>query len=175
MRLLIVLHILLSINLLAGMNDDIYTILFENYGESSEITHSNFKIDADLKKSIESVSGQSFFRDNLHCYKIKTTNNKEYVGILDNVYGKTQPITFLVVYNSEGKIDACFIVKYRESRGHGVKQQSWLKQFAGKDIHSEFKPGADIQGITGSTISVNSVSKGVKKLSLLLEEIKAEL
>ena len=166
---------LFCVTLYAGMNDDIYTMLFEKYGESSKITHVNIKVDPGLKSIIEMKTGQKFFRDNLHCYKILDANGNTYTGLLDNVYGKTLPITFLVVYDETGKINDCFIVKYREPRGYGVKQQSWLNQFVGKDANSEFKVGSEIHGITGSTISVNSVARGIRKLSILYEKLKSEL
>jgi len=38
-------------------------------------------------------------------------------------------------------------------------------------MESDFVVGKDVSGISGATISVNSVTKGIKKLTLLLNEI----
>ena len=94
------------------------------------------------------------------------------IGLMDNVLGKSLPITFLVTFDLEGTIITSSIVKYREPYGGGVSTSSWIKQFDGKNLNSSFDVGTDIQGISGATISVNSVSKGIKKLTILFNEIK---
>ena len=82
-----------------------------------------------------------------------------------------QPISFLVVFNLEGKVIQSEVVKYREDHGWQVQDESWLNQFKGRDFNSSFLVGQDIDGISGATISVNSLSKGINKLCLLAQEI----
>ncbi len=67
------------------------------------------------------------------------------------------------------------IIKYREPYGGGIVNLNWNDQFVGKDRNSDFEVGEDIQGISGATISVNSVTKGINKLCLLISEIKDSL
>ena len=67
------------------------------------------------------------------------------------------------------------IVKYREQYGGGVKSEDWNEQFEGKDDNSDFTVGKEISSISGATISVNSVTKGIKKLSLIFNELKKSL
>ena len=93
------------------------------------------------------------------------------IGLMDNVLGKSLPITFLVLFDLKGTIIKSSIVKYREPYGGGVSNSNWNTQFEGKNFKSSFDVGDDIQGISGATISVNSVSKGIKKLTILFNEI----
>ena len=85
------------------------------------------------------------------------------------------PITFLVIFDDSGKIILTDIVKYREPYGGAVQNENWTAQFKKKDSNSGYKVGTDIDGITGATISVKSVSKGIYKLSLLYNELKENL
>ena len=64
-----------------------------------------------------------------------------------------------------------FIIKYRESYGGEVGNKSWLNQFINYSDKSDYKVGASISGISGATISVHSVSKGIHKLSIIIKEI----
>ncbi len=66
-----------------------------------------------------------------------------------------------------GKILNIEIIKYRESYGGAIQERNWLNQFRGKGIDSQFKIGKEISSISGATISVNSVTTGIKKLSML--------
>ena len=92
-------------------------------------------------------------------------------GILDNVKGKSLPITFLTVFNDSSQVYHSEIIKYREAYGGEVGSRSWLNQFNLYTDKSKYKVGDDISGITGATISVHSISKGIRKLSYLINEI----
>ena len=65
-------------------------------------------------------------------------------------------------------------IKYREGYGGEVGNKRWLKQFNTYTNSSKYKVGDDISSITGATISVHSVTKGIRKLSYLIHEIIKE-
>jgi Na+-translocating ferredoxin:NAD+ oxidoreductase RnfG subunit len=85
------------------------------------------------------------------------------------------PITFRVIFDLDGKIIRSEIVKYREQYGGGVSSDQWNEQFKSKDANSSFNIGSDIAAISGATISVNSVTKGIHKLTLIFNSIKNSL
>jgi len=62
-------------------------------------------------------------------------------------------------------------VKYREEHGGAVTNSDWNKQFVGMNRDSDF---TEIDGISGATISVNAIKKGVQKLTLLFNHIQLE-
>ncbi|MBA7544485.1 hypothetical protein ES705_36841 [subsurface metagenome] len=93
----------------------------------------------------------------------------EGLAILDNVYGKSQPITFLVILSADGTIKKTAIIRYREPYGGAVASQRWLNQFTGLSSSDKFSVNQEIDAISGATISVGSVTVGIYKLTLLWE------
>lgn len=134
-----------------------------------------FSIPLAEKNKIERKVKQQFFADELFIWKITQAGEIKGFAVLDNVLGKSLPITFLVVFDKELKIVNSSIIKYREPYGGQVGSDIWNSQFKGKNGSSNYEVGADISAISGATISVNSVSKGIQKLALLMPEIKDKL
>jgi len=79
---------------------------------------------------------------------------------IDNVIGKSFPITFMVVLNVDGTVRDVEVMVYREPRGWEVRFKSFLSQFSGKKADSDYR---DINSITGATLSVRSMVRGVQK------------
>ena len=80
--------------------------------------------------------------------------------LIDNIIGKSFPITFMTVLNTDGTVRDVEIMIYRESQGWEVKYDSFLSQFFGKDSSSDRRK---ILTITGATLSVNALKLGVYK------------
>ena len=138
------------------------------YPNLDSIKHDIWKVPNEVKNEIEIKSHQRFFKPNLHIWEIYNDSTMIGIAILDNVIGKSMPISFLVLFDNSGKILYTEIIKYREPHGGEISSRRWLNQFINKIDSSSFKVGTEIDGISGATISVNSVSKGIKKLALLI-------
>lgn len=82
------------------------------------------------------------------------------------------PITILAVLDTSGVIRQASIVKYRETVGGAVQNGNWLAGFIGRDKSSSYKIGREIDAISGATISVRSVTRGMYKLTLIFPYIK---
>ena len=130
-----------------------------------------FKISSDIKKTIQDETKQFFFRDEVNLWEIIDSDSLRYYAILDNVKGKSMPITFLCIFNINPSVEHTSIIKYREPYGGEVRNRNWLNQFIAYTDTSKYKIGDNISAITGATISVNSVTKGIRKLSLLIHAI----
>lgn len=154
-----------------GIQERSENFIFESCGTDINFEFKKFQISAELKKNIEEECEQTFFQDHVIYWEIVHDAELKYIAIIDNVYGKTLPITFLVIFNLDGSIYNSTIVKYREEHGGAVSGENWLSQFEGKNRNFSFEVGEDIQAISGATISVNSVTRGIKKLSILFSEI----
>ena len=137
------------------------------YNDDINIIDKKFSISKKNKKNIQNQVKQKFFRDKIYYWVIKTDKETNY-ALLDNTIGKTMPITFIVIFNEKEEVIHSSIIKYREGYGGEVSGKNWLAQFIGMKNDSLFKFGKEISGITGATISVKSVTKGINKLSLLL-------
>ena len=150
-------------------------IITNTFNKDVQYDYEKYIIPDSLKMKVEYIAQQKFFGEFVYILKIFNEEIINGVALLDNVYGKEMPITFLVIFDDSGKIILADIVKYREPYGGAVQNKNWTAQFKKKDSNSGYKVGTDIDGITGATISVKSITKGIYKISLLYKEIKDSL
>ena len=141
------------------------------YGDGIEIDSKKFKISKKIKSKIQNHVKQKFFRNEIYYWVIKKDGAVKGYALMDNSKGKSMPITYLVIFNTNQEIIHSSILKYREGYGGEVKSRSWLDQFNGMVKDSLYLYPRNIAGISGATISVKSVTKGFAKLSLLLPYI----
>jgi FMN-binding protein len=83
-------------------------------------------------------------------------------AVVRNVIGKDQPITFLVATDPADHLKDVDVLAYREPYGGEVAYDAWRKQFRGKTSSDPLRVDKDIRSISGATISVNSVTAGVR-------------
>ena len=133
------------------------------------------ELDKKIIKLVQNEAKQKFHRDKLYYWNIVHGDSTIAYAFLDNVIGKSMPITFMVILGINGEIINTTIIKYREAYGGEIKHTGWLAQFNNRNNQSSYKVGKDIDGITGATISVNSISKGIHKITILYPLIKDQL
>ena len=153
-----------------GIKEKTESILKTEFGENIEIAFSKFQIPIKLKNEIEVTTKQRFFSESIFIWSVTTNDSLIALGLMDNVYGKAQPITFLTIFSLDGGIHSNHVIKYREEHGGQVANKDWNKQFVGMDKNSDVNKKVD--GISGATISVNSIKKGVQKLIMLFKIVK---
>ena len=141
------------------------------FQDSTSISKHIYKI-TDLDKSSYDVVRQEFFKDEVDVWIIDNhTDSSRYYAILDNVIGKTMPISFLSIFNEDGSVYNVSIIKYREQYGGQIKSKRWLKKFENYTDTSNYIIGKNITSISGATLSVHSISKGIHKLSIIINNI----
>lgn len=84
-------------------------------------------------------------------------------AIICEEIGKHRPITFIVAAGTDGKVKDTAIMTYREPVGGEVRQENFLDQFSGKQLKDPIKQHKDIKNISGATLSVQALSRGVRK------------
>ena len=149
--------------------------LFNLYPENANIRMHILKLDKEMKKEVENQVKQKFYRDKLYYWTISQDDTTIAYAFLDNVIGKSMPITFLVILNINGDIINTNVIKYREAYGGEVSYKGWLQQFLYRNNNSSYHLGKDINGISGATISVKSMSKGIQKITTLYPLIQNNL
>jgi Na+-translocating ferredoxin:NAD+ oxidoreductase RnfG subunit len=80
--------------------------------------------------------------------------------VIGNEIGRSYPITFMVVLNTDGTVKDVEIMVYREPHGWEVRFESFMSQFFGRGASDPFD---NINNITGATLSVRSMTRGVRK------------
>ncbi len=136
------------------------------------ITKEYLRITPDLAKRIREKGGvktTSFSSKTIYIGKIK--NNIVGYAIIDNVKGKSRPITYMVVIEPDGKIKQVDVLAYRESHGSEIRYPSFLKQFIGKRVSDRIRHRRDIKNISGATLSCRAITDGTRTLLILWEEI----
>jgi Na+-translocating ferredoxin:NAD+ oxidoreductase RnfG subunit len=166
MKYLIAIFFIFSV-VIAGLVEETGDRIQILMGKSVIIEHQIIQIPDSIQSVISNIVKQNCFRDELHIWHITQGDSLTAIAILDNVVGKSMPITFFVIFTAQSQIQHVEIVKYRESYGGEIKSRRWLDQFIEKDASSDFLIGKDINGISGATISANSISHGVNKLTIL--------
>lgn len=82
------------------------------------------------------------------------------------VQGYTAPITVLVGMDLAGTVTGIEILAYRESlmgsRGDFLNQGSYLRQYPGKHVIDQFRVRDDIDGISGATLTVDAMARGIR-------------
>ncbi len=164
--------VLLTSLVFGGIKDDAESIINGYFGEGSSLFSRKIELEKAIKFPIEKEVKQRFYSSFVYAWTVTQNDSIEGYALLDNVKGKSMPITFIVLYNTDGSVVHSAVVKYREPIGGEVGRQSWLDQFLGKNSSSVYD---EIDAISGATISVNSVTRGIHKLTLLLNVIKDEL
>ena len=169
--------ILLGGILLGGspMRDAAEKYIISQFDVDVSIYMHTLKLDTELKVLVQNKVKQRFYRDELYYWNISNNDTTIAYALMDNVLGKSMPITFLVIVNNEGDILASDVIKYREAYGSEVGNKNWLAQFTYFNDTTDFKVGGNIDGISGATISVNSLTKGIQKIAILFPLIKDKL
>ena len=93
-----------------------------------------------------------------------------YAVIVEEI-GKHRPITFVVGVDRDVKVRDVAIMVYREPYGGEVKEGRFLRQYQGKDIKASLLLYRDIRNISGATLSVEAIGRGVKKAQALVQAI----
>jgi hypothetical protein len=91
--------------------------------------------------------------------------NGELLGyaVIAEEIGKHRPITFIVGIKPTGKVKDVALMVYREAYGGEVRERRFMRQYQDKDLTAPLLPYRDIVNIAGATLSVQSISRGVRK------------
>lgn len=85
-----------------------------------------------------------------------------YAMVLDEK-GKYRPITFMVGLGPDLQVRGVEVMVYREDRGDEVRYGRFLRQYRGRGREDPVRIHRDIVNVTGATISVRSLNRGVRR------------
>ena len=97
-------------------------------------------------------------------YKLfKTT---EFLGyaFVGQAASKTATFDYLVIFDKELKVIHAKVLVYREEYGGEIGSKRWLQQFLGKTGKDRVSHETNIDGISGATISVRSMTMSMDNL-----------
>ena len=126
----------------------------------AQLTPSFVTLTREQKSAIEKKSGVSVPRDEVQLWK---SGDGGYF-VVEQVIGKHELFTIALGLNADSSVKRLEILDYRESYGYEVRNERWRKQFIGKTSAAALNLGADIQNISGATLSCRHITEAVKRL-----------
>ena len=96
-------------------------------------------------------------------------------GIMDDVKGRSQLITYMVLINPDETLRDVEILIYRESIGGEISNESFRRQFVLKKYSDDLTLGSGIKNISGATISARAITNGVRKLVAAFHVLEVQL
>ena len=145
------------------------------FGDSIAASPLLVRLSGSEMKDVSNNAKSRWASDSLAVYVCRHQNTIVGYGFVDNVKGKTQMITYLVVLEPDGVVADVDVLAYREAYGGEIAYESFRKQFRRKSFHDQLVPGRDIKNISGATISVRAITLGVKKIVTTFELIHDRL
>ncbi len=144
--------------------------LKEVFPHCDEILFNVVPLTKEEKSQLQNKLRRKIYEDFFIVYMgIKSGKVTGYAIITEEI-GKFHPYTFVVSVDLKGKIDKIAILVYRESRGSEIAKKRFLYQFKGKSLKNKIRINRDIINISGATMSVVTMCKGVKKILAVIDE-----
>lgn len=139
------------------------------FPDATVLEHRAIPLDAVLRSRLEARLGRPT-RDHLIVLH-EAFRDGALVGravVIEEV-GKTLPFRFLVSVRPDGSVDQVLLLTYRESRGGEIGRESFRAQYDGKTLSDPIHRGEDIRNVSGATLSVDSLSRGVRRALALVD------
>lgn len=147
--------------------DDVYqspeAFVEESFGQQNPEVRT-LLIEEPLQQKIQKIMGSHYTLSDVRYWE----KDGRTAWILEDI-GKFQPITTGFVVSQNGTLERVKVLIYRESHGWEVKHTFFTRQFKGAGLKREKKLDKRIDGISGATLSVNTL-KRLGTLALLLHE-----
>jgi thiamine biosynthesis lipoprotein ApbE len=138
--------------------------LSEMFPDADEILWDKIILTGEERTQLEQRLKRRIFEDGFDVFVGREGGEIEGYAIISEEIGKFHPFTFIVAVEPNGKIKDLAVLIYRESRGGEVVRRRFLHQFIGKSIKKPIRINRDIINITGATMSVVMMCKGVRKV-----------
>ncbi len=78
---------------------------------------------------------------------------------------------YYILFDTNHKVETVRVTNYEATYGHEITARSWLKQFVGFGGEEELRPGKEIDGISGATISVYAITADIEHKTKVLGQI----
>tara|TARA_S200000501_G_scaffold332200_1_gene334767 strand:+ start:234 stop:761 length:528 start_codon:yes stop_codon:yes gene_type:complete len=142
----------------------------------------DINLDKFLEKKITNSLSKVFDTNNFQYKEIK----KNYNGIIFEVFDDSRPLGYFalcraksmydvfdyaIFFDLDSQIKDIRIFSYNEDYGYEITARWFLKQFFGKKAGDRMSYNYDIDGISGATVSVKSITNDIKNTSKEVSEI----
>lgn len=138
--------------------------------KSERVRKDVIKLSPEQKAQIEERIGWKFPEQSFEIYIGETGTQIDGYALVQNTIGKHKPMTYMVGIDSKGQVSNVELLVFRESRGSEIRQKRFNAQYEGKTVLDPVRINKDIINISGATMSVRSMSAGIKRVLVLVDE-----
>jgi hypothetical protein len=140
------------------------------FPQSERIRKEVLTLSTEKKLYIEERIGWKFPEDSFEIYVGETGRQVDGYALVQNTIGKHKPMTYMVGIDTRGRVSNVELLVFREARGSEVRTKRFNVQYEGKTVLDPVRINKDIINISGATMSVRSLSAGVKRVLVLIDE-----
>ncbi len=140
------------------------------FPKSERIKKDLLKIPSDKKTVIEERIGWKFPEEAFEVYIGETGAQIDGYAFVQNTIGKHKPMTYMVGVDARGRVSNVELLVFREARGSEVRTKRFNVQYEGKTVSDPVRLNKDIINISGATMSVRSMTAGIKRVLVLVDE-----
>jgi hypothetical protein len=138
--------------------------------KSERVRRELLRLTPDKKSQIEDRIGWKFPEDSFEVYIGETGTQVDGYALVQNTIGKHKAMTYMVGIDQKGRVSDIELLVFRESRGSEIRQKRFNTQYEGKTVLDPVRINKDIINISGATMSVRSMSAGIKRVLVLVDE-----
>jgi len=140
------------------------------FPKSDRIKKDLLRVPEDKKATIEDRIGWKFPEDSFEVYIGETGTQVDGYALVQNTIGKHKPMTYMVGVDAHGRVSNVELLVFREARGSEVRTKRFNVQYEGKTVLDPVRINRDIINISGATMSVRSMTAGIKRALVLVDE-----
>src|SRR5580765_7372002 len=140
------------------------------FPKSERIKKELMRVPSDKKTMIEERIGWKFPEAAFEVYIGETGTHIDGYALVQNTIGKHKPMTYMVGVDNTGHVVNVELLVFREARGSEVRTKRFNVQYEGKTASDPVRINKDIINISGATMSVRSMSAGIKRVLVLVDE-----
>jgi hypothetical protein len=147
--------------------DEAVKIMFP---KSERIRKTVIRLSQGKKDAIEQRIGWKFPEESFDVHIGETGGKTDGYAMVHNTIGKHKHMTYMVGVDTRGACTDVELLVFREARGSDVGRKRFNAQYEGKTVSDPIRINKDIINISGATMSVRSISAGVKRVLVLVDE-----
>ncbi len=104
-------------------------------------------------------------------YVVLSNNNRLGYIYVDQADSKHDVFDYIIVIDTNLEIINTKVLVYREKHGRQIGHKRWLSQFIGLSHNDHAKLNDNIDGISGATISCNSMTVAIDNFLMALNDL----
>jgi len=138
--------------------------------KSQRVHKELIRLTPDKKELIEQRIGWKFPEESFELYIGETGDKIDGYAMIHNTIGKYKHMTYMVGVDPKGTCTDVELLVFRDAKGSEVGKKRFNAQYDGRTVSDPIRINKDIINISGATMSVRSMSAGVKRVLVLVDE-----